>query len=86
MYDNILVKYTLNTGGTLDSANGVNHIEKTYSDLAREARTRYTLVYASHEPPIDGKYRKIDVRVNRPNLDVTAPLGYYPTASDANNH
>src|ERR1700744_1111166 len=34
MYDNRLVNYTLNTGGTLDSANGVNHIEKTYSDLA----------------------------------------------------
>jgi VWFA-related protein len=86
MYDNILVKYTLNTGGTLDSANGVNHIEKTYSDLAREARTRYTLVYASHEPLLDGKYRKIDVRVSRPNLDVTAPLGYYPAASDAATH
>jgi VWFA-related protein len=86
MYDNILVKYTLNTGGTLDSANGVNHIEKTYTDLAREARTRYTLIYASHEPLLDGKYRKIDVRINRPNLDVTAPLGYYPAASDAASH
>jgi VWFA-related protein len=85
MYDNRLVSYTIATGGTLDSANGLNHIEKTYSDLAREARTKYTLVYASHEPLLDSKFRKIDVRVDRPNLEVIAPPGYFPSASDANN-
>ncbi len=86
MYDNMLVKYTFPTGGTLDSENGVNDIEKSYEALAREARTKYTLVYASHEPLVDGKYRKIDVRVNRPNLEVVAPNGYYPAASDADTH
>lgn len=83
MYDNMLVKYTIPTGGTLDSEHGTNNIEKSYEALAREARTKYTLVYSSHEPLIDGKYRKIDVRVNRPNLEVIAPLGYWPSASDA---
>jgi len=29
---------------------------------------------------MDSKYRKIDVRVERPGLDVTAKLGYYPSA------
>jgi hypothetical protein len=86
MYDNILVKYTLNTGGSLDSANGTIHLERTYADLTREARTRYTLVYASHEPLLDGKFRTIDVRVNRPNLEVIAPRGYFPSSSDADNH
>jgi VWFA-related protein len=82
VYDNRLYSYVLATGGTLDSEHGVNNIEKSYIDLAREARTRYTLVYASHEPLIDGKFRKIDVRVNRPNLEVVAPLGYWPSSSD----
>ena len=86
MYDNRLVSYVLATGGTMDSEHGVNNIEKSYTDLAREARTKYTLVYASHEPLLDGKFRKIDVRVNRPNLEVIAPPGYYPSASDANDH
>lgn len=86
MYDNRLVGYTMATGGTLDSEHGVNNMEKSYEALAREARTKYTLVYASHEPLIDGKYRKIDVRVNRPNLEVIAPPGYYPSASDADTH
>ena len=82
MYDNLLVKYTLATGGTLDSENGVNNIEASYAALASEARNQYTLGYYSHEPLIDGKYRKIDVRVNRPGLEVSAKSGYWPSGQD----
>ena len=82
MYDNLLVKYTLATGGTLDSEHGVNNIEKSYQALAEEARNQYTLVYASHEPLIDSKFRSIDVRVDRPNMEVIAKRGYYPSAQD----
>jgi hypothetical protein len=31
---------------------------------------------------MDGKYRVLDVRVLRPNLDVVAKRGYYPTATN----
>ncbi|UWZ84278.1 VWA domain-containing protein [Occallatibacter riparius] len=82
MYDNLLVKYTLATGGTLDSENGVNNIESSYAALASEARNQYTLGYYSHEPLIDGKYRRIDVRVNRPGLEVSAKTGYWPSGQD----
>jgi VWFA-related protein len=83
MYDNILAKYTLATGGTLDSERGTNGIEKSYAKIAEEARTQYTLGYLSHQPFIDGKFRKIDVRVDRPGLEVIAKTGYYPNAKDA---
>jgi len=82
MYDNILSKYTLATGGTLDSERGTNGIEKSYAKIAEEARTQYTLGYLSHQPVIDGKFRKIDVRVDRPGLEVIAKTGYYPSAQD----
>jgi VWFA-related protein len=82
MYDNILAKYTLATGGTLDSERGTNGIEKSYAKIAEEARTQYTLGYLSHQPVIDGKFRKIDVRVDRPGLEVIAKTGYYPSAQD----
>lgn len=82
MYDNLLVKYVLATGGTLDGEHGVNGIEKSYAGLAEEARTQYTLGYLSHQPMIDGKFRKIDVRVDRPGLEVIAKTGYYPSAED----
>lgn len=82
MYDNLLAKYTFATGGTLDAERGVNGIEKSYAKIAEEARTQYTLGYLSHQPVIDGKFRKIDVRVDRPGLEVIAKSGYYPNAED----
>lgn len=81
-YDNILYKYTAATGGDMDSEGSVNGIEKSYANIAAEARNQYTLGYLSHESIYDGKYRSIDVRVNRPNLVVTAKPGYYPSAQD----
>ncbi len=82
MYDNILYKYTALTGGDLDTVRGVNGIEKSYTLIASEARNQYTLGYLSHESIYDGKYRRIDVRVDRPNLEVIAKPGYYPSAQD----
>jgi VWFA-related protein len=83
MYDNILAKYTLATGGTLDSERGTDGIEKSYAKIAEEARTQYTLGYNSNESIYDSKFRKIDVRVDRPGLEVIAKTGYYPSGQDA---
>jgi VWFA-related protein len=82
MYDNILYKYTLATGGDTDAEGGVNGIEKSYQKIAGEARNQYTLGYLSHESIYDGKYRNIDVRVDRSGLEVIAKHGYYPSAQD----
>jgi VWFA-related protein len=82
MRDDILPKYTQATGGSLDAERGTNGIEKSYQKIAEEARFQYTLVYNSHQPFIDGKYRSIEVRVGLPNVEVTAKPGYYPTAQD----
>jgi VWFA-related protein len=82
MYDNILFKYTVATGGTLDSERGTNGIETSYAKIAEEARNQYTLVYATHEPLIDGKYRHIVVNVERPGLEVVSKEGYFPSARD----
>jgi VWFA-related protein len=83
MYDNLLAKYTLATGGSLDSERGLNGIERSYGKIAEEARNQYTLGYLSHQPFIDGKFRKIEVRVDRPNVEVVAKTGYYPSSQDA---
>ena len=82
MYDNILYKYVAATGGDMFSEGGVNNMEKSYAKIADEARNQYTLVYASHESIYDDKYRSIDVRVDRPNVVVTAKTGYYPSAQE----
>jgi VWFA-related protein len=79
--DNILPRYTDATGGHLYSEFTANGIQRSFAELAVLARTQYTLGYYSHLPVMDEKYRVLDVRVLRPNLDVVAEKGYYPTAT-----
>ncbi|MGC2401488.1 MAG: VWA domain-containing protein [Acidobacteriaceae bacterium] len=80
--DNILPRYTDATGGHLYSEFSQNGIQRSFTSLAALARTQYTLGYYSKQPVLDGKYRSIQVDVLRPDLDVKAPRGYYPTATN----
>ncbi len=80
--DNILPKYADATGGHLYSEFSENGIQRSFADLASLARTQYTLGYNTHLSPLDNKYRVLDVRVLRPNVDVVAKRGYYPTATN----
>ena len=82
MYDNVLYKYTVATGGDLDTETGVGGIENSYQKIAAEARNQYTLGYYSHTSIYDTRFRTIDIRVDRPNLTVIAKHGYYPSAQD----
>jgi hypothetical protein len=64
-----------NTGGyavvdTNDTAAGVRQI-------FRENSSYYMLGYAAPDPRMEGRFRKIQVRVNRPDLMVRARAGYY---------
>ena len=83
MRDNILPVYVGATGGQLDPEYRQGGIEQSFAKIAEQVRNQYTIGYYSHEPFIDGKYRKIEVKVLRPNLTVIAKEGYYPTAGDA---
>ena len=82
MYDNILARYILATGGEPDAERGLDGIERSYAKIAEEARNQYTLGYYSHQPVIDGKFRKIEVRLERSGMEVVAKQGYYPSAED----
>jgi hypothetical protein len=39
--------------------------------------------FTTQEPLLDGKYRKLEVRVLRPGLTVIAKQGYYPMPQPA---
>jgi VWFA-related protein len=80
--DNILPRYTAATGGHLYSEFSENGIQRSFAELAALARTQYTLGYYSQLAVLDSKYRNLDVRVLRPNVDVVAKRGYYPTATN----
>ena len=80
MRDNILPVYTSTTGGQYYAEYRQKGIETSFAKITEQVRTQYTIGYYSREPFIDGKYRTIEVRVLRPNLEVIAKKGYYPTA------
>jgi VWFA-related protein len=82
MRDNILQAYTKTTGGETYADYRSKAIEASFSKITEEERTQYTVGYNTHEPFIDEKYRKVDVRVLRPNLEIIAKDGYYPSAED----
>jgi VWFA-related protein len=79
--ENVLPRYATQTGGLLESQFTSDGMQRSFARIAKEARTQYTIGFLSHLPTIDGRYRTLDVHVERPNLDVKAPLGYYPTAT-----
>ncbi len=80
MRDDILPVFVGATGGQLDAEFRTPGIARSFSRIAEEVRTQYTVGYYSREPFVDGKYRKLEVKVLRPNLSVIAKEGYYPTA------
>ena len=79
--ENVLPRYATATGGVLEAQFSSDGMQRSFQTIAREARTQYTLGFLSHLPTIDGRPRTLDVHVERPNLDVIAPLRYYPNAS-----
>ena len=72
-----LNKYATATGGDVFYSSKQTGLEKMYSLLTEEARNRYTLAFSPTNTPGRGNYHVLEVRVERPNLSVTARQGYY---------
>lgn len=77
--NNVMPRYAVLTGGSLDSELSENGIQKSFGDITGSVRTQYTLGYYSHAPTISEKRHSIDVDVDVPGLDVTAKQYYYPS-------
>jgi len=63
-----------NTGGraVLDT----NTADQGVAEMVRESGSYYLVAYQSSNPRKDGKYRKVDVRVDRPGVTVRTRAGY----------
>ncbi|MBZ5537007.1 MAG: VWA domain-containing protein [Acidobacteriia bacterium] len=71
------------TGGKYYHNNNDLHAQLTKAAL--ETPLRYFLGYYSNNNSRDGRFRKIVVKVDRPNVVVTARKGYYAPQSDEAN-
>jgi VWFA-related protein len=63
------------TGGfTLGESNG---FDAGITQIFRENASYYLLGYVRPDPRVDGKFRRVEVRVNRPGVTVRARNGYF---------
>ena len=83
MRDNILPVYANATGGQIYADFRQKGIENSFAQITEAVRTQYVVGYNSRESFLDGKFRPVEVKVMRPNLNVIAKKGYYPTPGDS---
>lgn len=82
MRDDILPKYTAETGGQTDPEFRPKGIENSFARITDEVRAQYTVGYNTHESPYNESYRHTEIRVLRPGLTIICKDGYYPSAAD----
>jgi len=73
---NMLLSLASNTGGF--AVVNRNESRQSVDQIFVETSSYYILGYRNPNPVADGKFRKLDVRVNRPGATVRSRSGYYP--------
>lgn len=58
-----------------------NNLADGFAKVNADRRFHYLLAYSSSNPALDGTYRKIDVRVRRPDVKIRARGGYVASPS-----
>jgi VWFA-related protein len=80
-----LEKYASDTGGDSYFAGNAADLERLYSKATEQARNQYILAFTPEEADRTKDYHTIEVRVRRPDLDVSAREGYYSSAVNKPN-
>jgi VWFA-related protein len=72
-----LEKYATATGGDTFYSSNDRGLENLYASVTEQARNQYTLTFQPQDTDRTKDYHSIEVRVRRPDLDVSARQGYY---------
>jgi Ca-activated chloride channel family protein len=79
-----LRQLTTDTGGRAFFPSDIKNLASVYGQIYDELSSQYTIGYTSKNPRRDGAWRRIVVRVGRPNVQARTKQGYFaPTASAA---
>jgi Ca-activated chloride channel homolog len=76
-----LRQLTRETGGLAFFPNSVSELPKIYEQISEELSSQYAIAYSSKNPLKNGAWRRIVVRVTRPNLTTRTRQGYYGPSS-----
>ncbi len=65
------------TGGTRFSASRTEDLDGVYQQVSAELHSLYSVAYAANDARKDGRWRKINVKVNRDGIVAKTKRGYY---------
>ncbi|MEP7009044.1 MAG: VWA domain-containing protein [Acidobacteriota bacterium] len=66
------------TGGLALFPDDAKELAELYQSIDRDLRARWLLSYQSTQSTSDGKFRRVEVALKRPGLEIKAPAGYAP--------
>jgi Ca-activated chloride channel family protein len=72
----ILKNFAEKSGGLFISTPGGTALREAFKNIVEELGVQYTIAYQSSNTKKDGKWRKIELRVARPNLNIRTRKGY----------
>ncbi len=72
-----LSELSVNTGGEAFFPTELSEVDRIAHQVARDIRNQYTIEYTPTNTAMDGTFRKIEVKVDNPDLTVRTRKGYY---------
>jgi Ca-activated chloride channel family protein len=73
----VLRQFAQETGGRAFFPNQLSDLANVYGQISDELSSQYTVGYTSRNGRRDGSWRRVVVRVTRPNLTARTKLGYF---------
>ncbi|HMJ85479.1 MAG TPA: VWA domain-containing protein [Vicinamibacterales bacterium] len=73
----VMRQFSQETGGRSFFPNQIADLAGIYGQISDELSSQYTVGYTSKNPKRDGTWRRVVVRVVRPNLTARTKLGYF---------
>jgi Ca-activated chloride channel family protein len=81
--ENALTSLTTSTGGRVFAASLTEMLDAAFSDILRDLRTQYLIgYYPKNLPYSKERFRRIELKVSRPDLRVFTRSGYYVDYED----
>ena len=77
----VLRQLSQETGGRPFFPNQVSDLTNVYGQISDELSSQYIVGYTPHNPRHDGAWRRVIVRVNRPNVTARTKQGYFAPTS-----
>jgi Ca-activated chloride channel family protein len=81
-----LQQITEATGGQAFFPYSMKEVDAAYEKILGQIRAQYSLGYISSNQKANGHWRKVDIKVKRPDVRIQARKGYFAPYKESRNH